>query len=122
MKIIGNFKRYEDAATMASAGKGMFYQPAHHKYLAEIVTFRSVEAARDACQRLKQLYREAKTRDKRLTILRAVVLAANRAKVMAQKHPHLKPETRKRLMRIAKIYRELADKLKEDYRKRYYDL
>ena len=122
MKIIGNFKRYEEAATMASAGKGMFYRPAHHKYLAEIITFKSVSAAEDAARRLKQLYKEAKTRDKRLTILRAVVLAANRAKVAARRHPYLKPSTRERLLKVARVYRKLADELKADYRRRYYGL
>ena len=98
---------------------GMFL-PARHRYLSEIITFRSISGAHEAVRQLRRLYHEAKTREKKLTILRAVVLAANRAETAAKKHPSFSPEVRRRWKRIAQIYRSLAEELKHKYRREYY--
>ena len=100
---------------------GMFL-PARHRYLSEIVTFRSITGAREAARQLRRLYDEAKTRQKKLTILRAVVLAANRAEVAAKRHPSFSPEVRRRWKRIAQIYRSLAEELKREYRREFYGM
>ena len=100
---------------------GMFL-PARHRYLSEVVTFRNITGAREAARRLRRLYDEAKTRQKKLTILRAVVLAANRAEVAAKKHPSFSPAVRRRWKRIAQIYRRLAEELKHKYRREYYGM
>ena len=100
-------------------GYGLF-RPPRHKDLAEIVSFRSVEEARKAARVLKRLYLRARSRERRLTILRAVVLAANRARVFAERHPNISPEVRERLLKVSKVYRRLADRLKADYARRYY--
>ena len=100
---------------------GMFL-PARHRYLSEIVTFRSITGAKEAARKLRHLYDEAKTRQKKLTILRAVVLAANRAEVAAKRHPSFSPEVRRRWERIAQIYRSLAEELKHKYRREYYGM
>jgi len=93
---------------------GMFL-PARHRYLSEIITFRSVEDAIRAANRLRALYDQAKTREKKLTILRAAVLAANRAKVAAERHPSFSPQVRRKWMRISQIYRDVAEDLKYRY-------
>jgi len=98
---------------------GMFL-PARHRYLSEIITFRSITGAREAARQLRRLYHEAKTRQKKLTILRAVVLAANRAEVAAKRHPSFSPEVRRKWKRIAQIYRDLAEDLKTAYMWRYH--
>jgi len=93
---------------------GMFL-PARHRYLSKIITFRSITGAKKAIEILREMYYKAKTRQKKLTILRAVVLAANRAKVAAERHPSFSPEVRRRWKRISQIYRDLAEELKSDY-------
>ena len=100
-------------------GRGSLFSPPRHKDLAEIVTFESIQDAREACRRLKELYLRARTRTRRLTILRAAYLAATRARVFAEKHPNISPEVRDRLLKIAREYRSLAEWMSRDYRARY---
>ena len=101
-------------------GYGLF-RPPHHRDLAAIVSYRSVREARLACHRLRDLYIRARTRKRRLTILKAAWLAATRARVFALKHPNIGPEVRRRLLRVSEEYEQLARELSEDYRIRYGD-
>lgn len=86
------------------------FGPPRYQYLARIVTFRSITAAREAARLLLRLFKEAKTRAKKVRIKRATVLAANRARVLARSRS-LRPETKKRLRRIAYIYERAAERM-----------
>ena len=57
--------------------RSMFYSPARHKYLGEIVTFKNPEAAKGAARELLRLFNQARTRAKKLRIKRATILAMN---------------------------------------------
>ena len=59
-------------------------------------------------RQLKQEFREAKTRAKRVRVKRAAVLAANRADASSRKR-NLKRGTKTRLRKVSSIYRKAAD-------------
>ena len=94
-----------------SKGRSMFYSPARHKYLGEIVTFKNPEAAKGAAKELLRLFNQARTRAKKLRIKRATILAANRARASA-KRKNLSARERRELREIARIYRSAAEKMK----------
>jgi len=85
------------------------------------VSYTSVREARLACHKLRDLYIRARTRKRRLTILKAAWLAATRARVFAERHPNISPEVRERLLKVSEEYERLARELSEDYRARYGD-
>ena len=91
--------------------RSMFYTPARHKYLGEIVTFKNPSAARGAARELLRLFNQARTRAKKLRIKRAAVLAANRARASA-KRKNLSARERRELRQIARIYEQAAKKMK----------
>ena len=88
--------------------KGGLFKPAKHKDLARIVTFESVSAARRAAEKLKKMFEEAESRERKLTILRATQYAANRAKAGA-KNPKFSLTTRRKWLEIAKVYEDAAE-------------
>jgi len=94
-----------------SRNRSMFYSPARHKYLGEIVTFKNPSAARGAARELLRLFKSARTRAKKLRIKRAAILAANRARASA-KRKNLSSRERKELREIARIYEQAAKKMK----------
>ena len=94
-----------------SRGHSMFYSPARHKYLGEIVTFKNPSAARGAARELLRLFKSAKTRAKKVRIKRATILAANRARASA-KRKNLSARERRELRQIARIYERAAAKMK----------
>lgn len=89
-------------------GKTMFYEPAHYATLADMVKITSVPEAKVGARQLKQEFREAKTRAKRVRVKRAAVLAANRADASSRKR-NLKRGTKTRLRKVSSIYRKAAD-------------
>jgi len=94
------------------------YKPPKHRDLAAVVTFESVSGARKAASKLKKMFRAAlkQGRLKRaLTIKKATQYAANRALATARNHPSLKPKTRARLRKIAKIYDCAEEWMKKQY-------
>jgi len=101
------------------SGQGL-YKPPKHRDLAAVVTFESVSGARKAASKLKKMFRSAlrQGRLKRaLTIKKATQYAANRALATARNHPSLKPKTRARLRKIAKIYDSAEEWMKKQYEK-----
>ena len=87
----------------------LFGVPRWEKY-ADIVTFRSIEEAERAAEVLREEFMSAKTHAKKLRVWHVADLAAKRA-AAASKKKNLKPETRRRLIKVAKIYHKLADEL-----------
>ena len=90
--------------------KGLFYSPPRHKKLAAIITFESVSAAEKAARKLTQMFHDAKRRDTKRTIKRAVVLAATRARVGARRRD-LSPAEKAKLHRIAAVYASAAARM-----------
>ncbi|AGB04089.1 hypothetical protein AciM339_0224 [Aciduliprofundum sp. MAR08-339] len=83
--------------------KGLFYKPAKHKKLAEIISLESPSKARRSVSILRRMFRRAKTRKEKRTIKQATVLAANRARA-ASKRKDLSRRERKQLREEADIY------------------
>ncbi len=88
-----------------SRRRGLFYKKPRHKDLAEIVTLESPRRARRAARKLKEEFEDARTRKRKVTIKRATVLAANRAKA-ARKRRNLSKKEKRELEEIAKIYEQ----------------
>ena len=114
---MGKRSRNRSRSRKKKDDRGLF-KPAKHKDLAEIVTFESVTKAKDAAEELEELFEKARTRKRRLTILRAAQYAANRARAAA-KNPKFKPSTKKRLRKIAEVYEELSEELEDWYHELY---
>jgi len=89
--------------------RGLF-KPYKWKYLADIVTFKSIGAARDAAEMLLEEFEKAETRAKKRRVKAATVYAANRAKAAAKKK-NLSAKERRELLEISEIYREAAEKM-----------
>ena len=118
-KIIGN---YEDQAT----AKEVAYAPARrlnikgrHRRLSKLIDLSSPEAARKKLPELKRMYREAKTWRTKLRVYRALVAAANLAEIMARRKRNLSTKEREEFREIARLYREAAKEIGEDYRRNY---
>jgi len=101
--------------TTSNTTRTMFYEPPRHKEIAKIVTFESVEGAKKAAKKLFLLFKKAKNSDRKLIILRAVQLAANRARAGA-KNPKFSLETRRKWLTISKIYEKVSEKMEKLYR------
>lgn len=90
--------------------KGLFYEKPRHEWIAKIVTFESQKAAREAARKLLKRAEKARRRTKAV-IKKALVLAANRAEASA-KRKNLSPRERRKLKKIAEIYRNAYKKIK----------
>lgn len=111
VNVIYNFDSfYSEVIEMATRKKGIFYSPPRHKKLAAIVTFESVTAAEKAARELAKMFRDAKRRDTKRTIKRAVVLAATRARIAARRRD-LSPAEKAKLHRIAAVYAAAAARM-----------
>jgi len=91
--------------------RSIFYKPAHHPSLAEIVSLESPAKARKSVRELKRKFKSAKSRDRKRIIKQATVLAANRAKA-ARKRKNLSSKERKELEEIAEIYERAYKEMK----------
>ena len=86
----------------------MFYEPARNPDLAAVVTIKSPAAARQAVRILLNMAKAQPLR--RLTIKRAMVLAANRA-AAARKKRNLSLKEKRELKQVEEIYRRAYRKL-----------
>ena len=100
--------------TLGKSKRGDLFKPPKHKDLAQIVTFRSIKGAEEACKKLENLFKHARSKERKLTILRATQYAANRARAGA-KNPKFSPSTKKKWKEIAEIYEEASDWMQEHY-------
>jgi len=104
-------------------GKGLFHEP-KHKWLADVITIKSIRGARKACKKLlnaldRRKYGRLRIGRKRaLQIARSLSEAANRVYSMLKKE-NLKPRTRKRLEKIGEIYESAADKAYDVYHAKF---
>jgi len=55
------------------------FSPFHHKKYAEIITFRNPDGADGASKELEKEFKSAKTKAKKLRIIRVLIYASNRA-------------------------------------------
>ena len=92
--------------------KGMFYEKPHHRWLAKLITFKSITEARKNAAKLVRKAKHSR-RDTAVTIKRALVLARNRAKA-SLKRKGLDRSTRHRLSQIAKIYEKAYKRINLD--------
>ncbi len=97
-----------------SVKRGGLFQPAKHKDLARIVTFESVEDAKRAARKLKQMFQNARTCKRKLVIYRATQYAANRARAGA-KNPKFSPQTKRKWREVAEIYEDAAEWMEKRY-------
>ena len=100
------------------------FRPARHKWLAKIVTFETTSRARKAASRLVNMLKRGRrgskkiTRRTALTIVKALNLAANRARASAKRH-NLTRQEKHKLLVISRIYRRAAEKASKIYHEKY---
>lgn len=103
--------------------RGLF-KPPKHKWLADIVSFKSITAARKSAQRLLKALKRKRIAGRKigrktaLVIVRALYYAANRAKAAA-KRKGLSARERKQLLGVSKVYRKAGEKASKIYKKLY---
>jgi len=91
----------------------MFGKP-KYKYISDIVSIRSSESATGSVRELTREFYQSKTKAKRLRIARSTQLAANRASASA-KRESVSPRERMEMNKVAKIYRDAAERMFESY-------
>lgn len=82
---------------------------ARNKWLADIVTFKSPEAARRAASHMERLYGQAKGMPGKVLIWRSANLAEQRAQANAR-NPRSTPKRRMQMRSIARSYGQIVDK------------
>jgi hypothetical protein len=99
-----------------SLSKGTLFFPPKHKWLADIISLKDPQSARESVRILKQEF-EKSGRARRRTILRAANLAANRAAAFLNKK-NISAKEKQEFREIEKIYRRFVEwasrRLKED--------
>jgi hypothetical protein len=88
---------------------------AKHKYLADIISIRSLPEAQVSVQKLEQEFATADSQEKRLAIIRAAGLAGNRALASAKRRRVSRRE-RAELRQVADIYGQATIQMYEQYR------
>lgn len=91
------------------ANPTIFFPAKSEKY-SEIVRIDTPKAAEDSVEKLMKEFNEAKTREKKVRIKRYVVLAENRARVMAN-NERLSPAQREEARKIAQIYARAKERM-----------
>jgi len=105
--------------TRRGSGPSMRLRISGRSRTARLIDLSSPEAARKKLPELKRMYRQAKTWRTKLRIYRALVAAANLARLMAERKKNLSPEERRQFREIARLYRQAAEEIGEDYRRNY---
>lgn len=93
------------------------FGPAKHKYLRDMISIRNAPAANGSVVELYREFSTAKTKPKKLRIMRAAVLAGNRAMVSA-KRVGVSAREKTELRRVADIYGIAASRMRKMYVKR----
>jgi hypothetical protein len=102
-------RRAGAAARPGRRGRTIFF-PAKHKTLAEIITIRSPEEAREAVRKLGEWADDDPDRVR--TAIRSATLAANRALVSTRRRTRpLSPQERKEMLQVAEVYRSYTRQL-----------
>ncbi len=92
---------------------GTVFFPARHRWLAEIIRLDSPSSARESARRLLREFRRS-GRERRLRILRAVSLAATRARIGAG-NPNYSARERREFREVYGVYRRLYRRLRRLY-------
>jgi len=83
------------------------FGPAKYDYLSKVISINSASSARVSVIELRKLFKDASTRNKKLRIARATMLASNRASASG-KRSNLSTKERKQFHEIAGIYSRAA--------------
>jgi len=104
--------------------KGGLFKPAKHKWLADIITFKTPKAARRAAKRLINALKRRRIgkmkigRKRALTIAKALQYASSRAEASV-KRENLSLKEKKELRKISEIYDKASDKAYRIYHIKY---
>jgi len=104
-------------------GRGLF-KPPRHKWVADIVSFRTPSEARKATKKLVsglkrgRIGRRKIGRKSALVIVRSLNYAANRARAAAKRR-NLSPKERAELRQISRIYRRAYQQASRIYKQKY---
>jgi len=96
--------------------KQTLFKPPKHQYLADLITFKSVEGAEKSSKKAMRMFNDAKSKQKKLRIVRTLQYAENRINASLKKK-NLNPETKKRFKKISSTYGFTADSLWIKYSK-----
>ena len=94
--------------------RGTVFFPARHKWLADIIKLDTPANARKAAEKLEREFNRS-SKSRKLLILRAVNLAAIRARIGSQNR-RLSKKEREEYRVIHGIYRRLYEKLSKKYK------
>jgi hypothetical protein len=84
------------------------FKPAKYEYLADIVSLESPKSAQVSVKRLEREFHSAKSRSKKMRVLKATTLAANRATAMKIRAG---PKERKELTTISLRYQRASQRM-----------
>ena len=104
-------KRHAMAARGQKSTGSMFYDTPHYQYLGKTVRMDTPENAKKSTKKLESEFKKAKTFQKKVRILRATILAKNRADAQL-KRKKLSVSERSEFKQISKIYGDSAKRMK----------
>jgi hypothetical protein len=90
--------------------KTIFFPAKYEKY-SEIISVENPDKARGSVKQMLEEFESAKTSEKRRTIKKCLVLAANRARIMSQ-NKRLSEKEREEAKEVYEIYKNAYEKLK----------
>lgn len=93
---------------------GTMFGKAKHKYLRDMISIRNPSAAKGSVEELRREFAAAATKTKKLRVMRATVLAGNRALASAKRQGVSRRE-KAELRKVADIYGVAADQMRRTY-------
>lgn len=100
-------------------GKTLFGKAKSKKY-AKIIKLTDIDAAQKSIDTMEKEFKSAKTRKKKLHIIRAINLASIRASVIS-KNPRITKPVRDEKKKIAKVFRKSQQGLSRKYKQKKRD-
>jgi len=102
--------KYDKETGIAKKRKQTLFKPPKYQYLADLITYKSVEGAERSSKKAMRMFNDAKSKQKKLRIVRTLQYAENRINASLKKKS-LNPETKKRFKKISSTYGFTADSL-----------
>lgn len=113
--VKGHTREAKGSRRLSKKTKSVFFPP-KYRYLADIVDLTTPARARKAVDQLETEFRTAKTKEKKLRIMRATNLAATRA-IIGSHNKRVSIKEQKEYAEIGRIYRTARIKMSSSYGK-----
>jgi hypothetical protein len=113
-KPIGFYTKGGKRRPITVRKRATIFFPPKHKKLSEIIRVDTPTSAKDSVEKLIIEFDKAKTRDKKLRIMRAIKLAETRARVMSE-NDRLSSKERNEAREVANIYENAYKRMSSSY-------